>query len=84
MDVEALARMETFAKECLKLYPEQRDVFFSEMVSSGLMTAEQAEGLASYVCYFRLFTDSRYYKAVQQAVGEMLWITYNTEHEEKR
>ena len=77
MDIEALARMEAFAKECLKLFPEQREMFFQEMVTTGLMTAEQAEGLREYVCYFRLFTDNRYYKMVERAVGEMLWITFN-------
>lgn len=77
MDTEAIARMETFAKEVLKLTPEQRDAFFRDAVESGLMTAEEAEGLASYVCYFRMFTCGRYYNAVKQAVGGMLWATFN-------
>jgi len=78
MDTEAITRMETFAKEVLKLTPEQRDAFFRDAVESGLMTADEAEGLASYVCYFRMFTDGRYYNAVRQAVGEMLYHTFNT------
>lgn len=76
VDIEALTRMENFAKECLKLFPEQREAFFSEMVTIGLLTAEEAEGLSTYVCYFRLFTDSRYHGAVKRAVGEMLWATF--------
>jgi hypothetical protein len=79
VNIEVLTRMETFAKECLKLFPEQRDAFFSEMVATGLMTAEEAEWVNTYVCYFRLFTDPRYYNAVKQAVGEMLWITFNSD-----
>lgn len=77
MDVEALTRMETFAREALKLFPEQRDAFFKEMVATGMMTQEAAEGLASYVCYYRMFTDQRYYNAIKQAAGEMLYATFN-------
>ena len=79
VDIEALTRMETFAKECLKLFPEQREAFFSDMIATGLLTAEEATGLQSYICYFRLFTDSRYHRAIRQAVAEMLRVTFNSE-----
>ena len=79
MDIEALTRMETFAKECLKLFPEQREAFFVEMVNDGLLTAEEAAGLSEYICYFRMFTDQRYYKAMKQTVGEMVCATFKTQ-----
>ena len=75
--VEAIARMEAFAREMLKLSPEGRDRAFDEFVKTGLMTNEEAQIISNYVCYYRLFTDARYYRAIKQAVGEMLYYTFN-------
>lgn len=71
MDAIATARMEEFAKGVLKLSPETQTEFFNEMVKSGMMTVDEAEGLKQYVALFHMFTDQRYYNAVKVTVSEM-------------
>lgn len=71
MDVVAMTRMEEFAKTVLRLTPEAQDAFWKESVESGLMTAEEAEGLQKYVALFHMFTDPRHYKKIREATLEM-------------
>lgn len=71
MDAIALGRMEEFARGVLKLSSEMQTEFFKEMVSSGTMSAEEAEGLKKYVALYHMFTDLRHYNAVRDCVMEM-------------
>lgn len=79
LNVEVVKRMESFAKEAVKLFPEKLEYNFQEMIRNGIVTADEAKLLGEYVCWYRLMTDRRYYKAVQNAVGEMLLITFKQE-----
>lgn len=79
INVETLKRMETLAQETLKLFPEQRTVFFRELIQKGILTTDEAKCIEEYVCLYRLMTDHRYYKAVQSAVCEMLLTTFKQE-----
>ncbi len=71
MNVIAIERMEEFARGVLKLSPEMQSEFFAEMVSTGAMSADEAEGLKQYVALYHMFTDQRYYNAVREASFEM-------------
>lgn len=71
VNVTALARMEEFARDVLRLKPEKRDAYFAGLVESGIVTQEESDGLAQYVMLYRMFTDQRYYKAIQNATFEM-------------
>lgn len=71
MNAVAAERMENFAREVLKLSPEMQVEFFNNMVASGLMTADEAEGLKQYVALYHMFTDQRYYKAIEAGVLAM-------------
>lgn len=71
MNAIAVERMEEFARGVLKLSPEMQTVFFDEMVSGGLMSVEEAEGLKQYVALYHMFTDQRYYNAVREATREL-------------
>lgn len=71
INVTAIARMEIFARDVLRLEPEKRDAFFSGLVENGIVTQEESVGLAQYVMLYRMFTDQRYYKAIQSATFEL-------------
>ena len=71
INVSALAKMETFARDVLRLTPEKRDAYFVGLVENGIVTQEERDGLAQYVMLYRMFTDQRYYKAIQNATLEM-------------
>ena len=71
MNAIAVERMEEFARGVLKLSPEMQTVFFGEMVNSGTMSSDEAEGLKKYVALYHMFTDQRYYNAVREATREL-------------
>ena len=71
MNAIAVERMETFAREVLKLSPEMQAEYFEELKRIGLLTAEEVEGLKEYVALYHMFTDARYYNAVRECVKEM-------------
>lgn len=71
MDVVAMTRMEEFARSVLRLPVEAQDAFWKESVESGLMTAEEAEGMQKYVALFHMFTDNRHYNAIRGCVLKM-------------
>lgn len=71
MNTVAVERMEEFARNVLKLSPEMQADFFNEMVSTGCMSATEAEGLKQYVALYRMFTDQRYYNTVRDCVQDM-------------
>lgn len=71
INVTALVRMETFARDVLRLEPEKRDAYFASLVENGIVTQEESDGLAQYVMLYRMFTEERYYKAIQNATFEV-------------
>lgn len=76
INVSALEKMETFARGVLMLKPEKRDAYFASLVENGVVTQEESDGLAQYVMLYRMFTDQRYYKAIQNASFEMYMKTF--------
>lgn len=77
MNAEAIARMENFAKELLKLPQERWPEFFTALVTDGLITQDAVQGLEEYVLLYRMLTDASYYRAVRHTVAEMLYHTFN-------
>ncbi len=71
MDAVALERMEAFAQSVLKLSGEMQTEFFETMTATGMMSAEEAEGLKKYVALYHMFTDQRHYNAVRACALEM-------------
>lgn len=71
MDVTTMERMEEFARNVLKLFPEEQAQFFAELETSGLLTAEEVKGLKEYVALYHMYTDQRYYNMVRECVKEM-------------
>ena len=82
MDIVAMTRMEEFAKKVLTMPPEAQDVFWRESMNSGLMTAEEAEGLQKYVALFHMFTDPRHYRMIREAALEMYMASMRKERKE--
>ena len=77
INVEAIAAAEDFAKKVLSLPIEAQGELWKTLPGLGF-TDEEIQGLQKYVALFHMFTDNRYYKAIQTAVGEMLWKTFNS------
>ena len=76
-NVEAIAAAEDFARKVLSLPTEAQNEFWKTLPGIGF-TAEEIQSLQKYVSLFHMFTDNRYYKAMQAAVSEMLWNTSNS------
>ena len=68
MNLEAIASMEDFARKVLSLSPESRDAYWAELKQNGLLTAEDVETLQKCVAFYRLHTDGRFRRAVQESV----------------
>lgn len=73
IDTVAAKRMEETAKMILKMPEENREAAYELLKQIGGMTDEQVQGFREYVFYYRMFTDHRFYKAVEQTVGAMVY-----------
>lgn len=71
IDVATAKRMEETAKMILRMPEENREEAYELMKQVGGMTDEQVQGFREYVFYYRMFTDNRFYKAVEQTVCAM-------------
>ena len=71
----AIKNMEDFAAMMLKLPEEAQNEFFKTL--EGQLTTEEVETLMKCVSVYRLMTDSKYYKAIQDATGEMIYNHFN-------
>ena len=71
MNAEAAKRMEETAKKILSIPEENCEEAYQLMKEIFGMTDEQVQGFREYVFYYRMFTDNRFYKAVEQTVGAM-------------
>ena len=70
MNHEAMKRMEDMAAMILKLPVERREEAFAMLADCG-MNEEAIQHFQEYVFYYHMFTDPRFYKAVEQTVCGM-------------
>lgn len=70
MNPEAMKRMEDMAAMILKFPAERREEAFAVLADNG-MTEEEVQRFREYVFYYHMFTDPRFYKAVEQTVYGM-------------
>ena len=71
----AIKNMEDFAAMVLKLPEEAQNEFFKTL--EGQLGTEDVETLKKCVTVYKLMTNERYYKAVQDAVGETIYNHFN-------
>lgn len=71
----AIKNMEDFATMMLKLPEEAQNEFFKTL--EGQLGTEDVETLKKCVTVYKLMTNERYYKAVQDAVGETIYNHFN-------
>lgn len=75
MNYTAIKNMEDFAAMVLKLPEEAQNEFFKAL--EGQLGTEDIEVLKKCVTVYKLMTNERYYKAVQDAVGETIYNHFN-------
>jgi hypothetical protein len=68
---EALAAAEDFARKVLALSPLGQDMYWQTLRRMGFTEGEVAM-LQKYTRLYKLFTEPRYYRQVQQTVAAML------------
>lgn len=68
---EFAANPEILCRMLAALTPDERDAFWASLSASGAFTRAEIEGLQELFGLYRLHTDLRYRKAVQEAVCEM-------------
>ena len=70
MNPEVMKRMEDTAAMILKIPAERREEAFALLAENG-MPEEAVQHFREYVFYYHMFTDPRFYKAVEQTVYRM-------------
>ena len=75
MNYIAIESMEDFARTVLSLPEEAQNEFYKTL--EGQLTPEEIKALMKCVALYKLMTNERYYKAVQDATGEMIYNHFN-------
>lgn len=70
MSPEVMKRMEDTAAMILKIPVERREEAFELLAENG-MPEEAVQHFREFVFFYHMFTDSRFYKAVEQTVYEL-------------
>lgn len=73
MNLEHLAMAEEMAQLILTMPPELQDKAYREILPAAGATPEEIEWLMKYVGLYRLHTDTRFRKAAQTALCEVLY-----------
>lgn len=71
MNAEVAKRMEDMAALILKIPAEHREEAFELLAKEAGLSEEALQHFREYVFYYHMFTDSRFYKAVEQTVCAM-------------
>lgn len=71
MNAEVAKRMEDMAALILKIPAERREEAFELLAREAGLPAEAIQHLREYVFYYHMFTNRRFYKAVEQTVCAM-------------
>ena len=73
MNLKHLAMAEEMARLILTMPPELQDKAYHEILPAAGATPEEIEWLMKYVGLYRLHTDTRFRKAAQNALCEVLY-----------
>ena len=76
----ALKKMEDFAINVLKLPTEAQNELFKSLEET--LTPDEVKGLKELVGLYRLHTDLKYYKAIENALAEQLYNEFNKEEQQ--
>ncbi len=76
----ALKKMEDFARNVLKLPTEAQNELFKTLEET--LTPDEVKGLKGLVGLYRLHTDLKYYKAIENALAEQLYNEFNKEEQQ--
>lgn len=76
----ALKKMEDFARDVLKLPIEAQNELFKTLEET--LTPDEVKGLKELVGLYRLHTDMKYYKAIENALAEQLYNEFNKEEQQ--
>lgn len=68
MNAEVAKRMEDMAALILKLPAERREEAFELLAKEADLPEAAIQHFREYVFYYHMFTDQRFYKAVEQTV----------------
>ena len=71
MNAEVAKRMEDMAALILKIPAERREEAFELLAKEADLPEEAIQHLREYVFYYHMFTDHRFYKAVEKTVCAM-------------
>lgn len=71
MNAEVAKRMEDMAALILKIPAERREEAFDLLAKEANLPEEAIQHFREYVFYYHMFTDQRFYKAVEQTVCAM-------------
>lgn len=71
MNAEVAKRMEDMAALILKIPAERREEAFELLAKEGGLPEEAIQHFREYVFYYHMFTNQRFYKAVEQTVFAM-------------
>lgn len=71
MNAEVAKRMEDMAALILKITAERREEAFELLAKEAELPEEAIQHFREYVFYYHMFTDQRFYKAVEQTVCAM-------------
>lgn len=74
MNPEAMKHTEDMAAMILSCPEERREECYEILKSEAGLSEAEIQHFQEYVFYYRLFTDNRFYKAVEKAVGEQLYM----------
>ena len=77
MNPEAMKRMKDMAAVILSCPEERREECYEILKSEAGLSEAEIQHFREYVFYYRLFTDNRFYKAVEKAIGERLYKEFN-------
>lgn len=68
IDAEVVKKMEETASLILKIPVERREEAFELLAKEGGLPEEAIQHFREYVFYYHMFTETRFYKQVEQAV----------------
>lgn len=75
MNYVAIESMEDFARTVLSLPEEAQNELFKTLEET--LTPDEVKGLKELVGLYRLHTDLKYYKAIENALAEQLYKEFN-------
>lgn len=76
----ALKKMEDFARDVLKLPIEAQNELFKTLEET--LAPDEVKSLKDLVGLYRLHTDIKYYKAIENALAEQLYNEFNKEEQQ--